>query len=222
LSSAEGVTGHAITFITPDKERTFATCQGVSEKIFKSSIDLNIFNDLKVLHVEGYMFANQKLASVIEYFIAEAFKRDVKISIDLADASIIKKKKKYLQQLLSSYASYLFLNKDELFEYTSSNRMDAALQKISQWHSFVIVKLGEEGSVVIHDNESYKIDADKIKVCNTNGAGDIYVAGFLYGVLNKYDIRTCGKIASYCASQVVQVTGARLKKNIEIEKSGLI
>ena len=45
---------------------------------------------------------------------------------------------------------------------------------------------------------------------DSNGAGDSYAAGFLDGLSCGLGVQECGQIASTVATEVVQVTGAKL------------
>ena len=79
---------------------------------------------------------------------------------------------------------------------------------------YAIVKIGSEGSYikVAHMGNTYKIPAEKIEAKDTTGAGDIYAAGILYGIINNLDMDKAGRIASYAAARVVEKIGARLEK----------
>jgi sugar/nucleoside kinase (ribokinase family) len=75
-----------------------------------------------------------------------------------------------------------------------------------------IIKLGAEGSLIKNKGKLIKIEGFKANSVDTTGAGDIYTAGFLYGLLNELELETSGRIASFIASKVVEVKGARLDK----------
>ena len=79
-----------------------------------------------------------------------------------------------------------------------------------------VVKLGEKGSIIKCDNTVYNIPPFKTEVINTNGAGDMYAAGVLYGLSNNIHIERAGKIGSYASSLVMAQTGARLNEMIDI------
>ena len=57
-----------------------------------------------------------------------------------------------------------------------------------------------------------------VDAVDTTGAGDMYAAGFLYGLSNDMALDKCGKIGSYAASKIVQILGARLESKLDIEK----
>ena len=49
---------------------------------------------------------------------------------------------------------------------------------------------------------------------DTTGAGDLYAAGFLYGLANNYSLELCGKIGSLVSGNVVEVLGAKMSDKI--------
>ncbi len=73
----------------------------------------------------------------------------------------------------------------------------------------VAVKLGEEGCYVTNGSESHLVDAVKVKVVDTTGAGDAFCAGFLYGLLERKSLLECGRIGNFVASRCIMEMGAR-------------
>jgi ribokinase len=69
--------------------------------------------------------------------------------------------------------------------------------------------LGKKGCYVTDGKEKFLIDAYKVKVVDTTGAGDAYCAGFLYGLLMEKDLYTCGKLGNLIASYKIQKKGSR-------------
>ena len=55
----------------------------------------------------------------------------------------------------------------------------------------VVAMLGEYGSLAYENGKFYKLDAEKVEVVNTVGAGDSYIAAFTYGVSLGEDIMQC-------------------------------
>ena len=73
-------TGHAITFITPDSERTFATHLGAALYFRKEDIfDEEIINS-KILHIEGYQLEDPDIKSASVHAMKVAKENNVKIS----------------------------------------------------------------------------------------------------------------------------------------------
>jgi fructoselysine 6-kinase len=68
----------------------------------------------------------------------------------------------------------------------------------------VCATLGELGSLCYDGERTYECGIVPAEVVNTVGAGDSYIAGFTYGLLNGWDIPACMRKGSEVSSQVIQ------------------
>ncbi|MBQ4020653.1 MAG: fructoselysine 6-kinase, partial [Erysipelotrichaceae bacterium] len=83
---------------------------------------------------------------------------------------------------------------------------DYLKDKVNRGMKIAIATFGEKGSLAYDKNgfhEGHVVKAER--VVNTIGAGDSFIAGFLYGVLNKYSVEECLQKGAEVASQVVAV-----------------
>ncbi|MBW2984174.1 adenosine kinase [Candidatus Woesearchaeota archaeon] len=202
-------TGHAITFITPDSERTFAVHLGASIKLEKEDLFFDDIKQSKVLHIEGYQLEDPNLRGVALHAMDFASKHKVKISIDLADPGIVKRNRDDLRRLVKKYADIVFANEDEAKALTGKEVI-GALNEISNMAEIAILKLGRKGSLVKSGKDLHEIKPHSVKPLDTTGAGDMYAAGFLYALTHGYKLNQCGNIGSYLAAKVVEKIGARL------------
>ncbi len=216
ISKGKGMTGHAITLITPDSERTFATHLGAAIDLSADEIDYSVIENSSILHIEGYLFEPENLREVCYNSMDTARKKGVQISIDLADSALIERIRDVFNDVVKNYAGIIFANEEEIFAFTGKRDKDA-LDILSDNCPVSIMKLGSKGSMIKSDNIITKIDAIKTNVVNTNGAGDMYAAGFLYGLTSGCSIENSGKIASYSASLVVASAGARVESKIDLK-----
>jgi sugar/nucleoside kinase (ribokinase family) len=172
------------------------------------------FDDLKnsrILHIEGYQLEDKNLREVSLQAMGFAKGHDVKISIDLADPGVVSRNKEELRRIVEKYADIVFANEDEAKAFTGKDGADA-LAEIGGMSGIAAVKIGKNGSLVKKGNDVYRIEGVKANAVDTTGAGDMYAAGFLYGLSKGYDIKVCGSLGSYFAAKVVEQIGARLDK----------
>jgi len=215
ISAGDGLTGHAITFITPDSERTFATHLGAALRLSHEDVDYSAVADSSILHLEGYLFEPENLREICYRGMDAARENGTLISVDLADPGLISRIGDTFHDVLENYADIVFMNEEEAYAFTGSRERDA-LEKIPERCSIAIVKLGAKGSIIRSNGGLTDIPSYKADLVNTNGAGDMYAAGLLYGITSGRDIETSGKIGSYAASIVVSSTGARAEKAIDL------
>jgi len=69
------------------------------------------------------------------------------------------------------------------------------------------IKLGSQGCIIKHNGQIYKLPCFKVNVVDTSGAGDSFMAGFIYGYLNGWDVRKSANFANAVAAHCVQAIG---------------
>jgi sugar/nucleoside kinase (ribokinase family) len=217
VGKIDRMTGHAITFITPDNERTFATHLGAALYFGRSDISGQDISSSHILHMEAYLLENDLQRGACFEAMRIAVQNHVRISIDLADPALILRNADDFRAIVQEYASIVFVNEAEALAFTGE-REEKALQIISSICDVAIVKLGEEGSLIKADDVVYRVPAVRTEVENTNGAGDMYAAGLLFGIAKRIPIEKAGLIGSYVSSLVVSQGGARLNERINIDE----
>jgi sugar/nucleoside kinase (ribokinase family) len=199
-------TGTALTFITPDSERTFATYLGASIELSENDFSAEMFTPYSLLHLEGYLVSNP---SLLKKIIQLARGCGLEVSIDLASYNVVEDNKDFLIDILKNDVDIAFSNEAEAKALTGKEPYEA-LQEISGYCRIAIVKVGSKGSLIRANNNQYEIEAYKVKSVDTTGAGDLYASGFLYGYINKMSLPSCGKLGSLVASRVVEEIGAKI------------
>lgn len=72
------------------------------------------------------------------------------------------------------------------------------------------ITVGAEGSWVITATDTIHVPAVPVaKVVDTTGAGDLYAAGFLYGLTHGHSLDECGRLGSLAAAEVIGHVGPR-------------
>ncbi len=216
LKKHDTMTGHAITFITSDSERTFATHLGAAIHLSKDDITKEDIIQSRILHIEGYLLEIPEVREATVFAMKIAKEKNIMISVDLADPGLIGRIHDILNDIVSEYTDIVFVNEEEARAFTGKEEEEALNILYSQCE-IAVVKLGERGSIIKSDNTVYNIPAYETNVVNTNGAGDMYAAGLLFGISNNLPIENSGRIGSYASSLVVAQTGARLQGIVNID-----
>ena len=199
-------TGRAITLVSKDAERTFATYLGAAAEINEMDINEQIFSGYKYLHVEGYLLFNHDL---LMKSVKLAKAQDMIISLDLASFNVVEANLEFLRKFVPEYIDIIFANEEEAKAFTGKEPEDA-LEEISQMCDIAVVKIGSKGSMVKRGNEKVMVGIVKTNAIDTTGAGDLYAAGFLYGLLNNKSLLVCGNLGALLAARVIEVAGAKI------------
>ena len=212
ISHDKDSTGHSIILITPDGERTMLTHLGAALNFSKEHIRKDEIENSKILHIEAYQLEDPKIRVAILEAIKIAKGSGVLISLDLSDVGLIQRNKKLFENIVKDYIDIVFANEEEAIEFSGRKNSEDALHKISDNCDIAVVKLGEKGSLIKENKKVLNIEPYSIDVVNTNGAGDMYAAGILHGIINKLELQNSGEIASHISALVVASPGARLDK----------
>ncbi|HEY4698915.1 MAG TPA: adenosine kinase [Nitrososphaerales archaeon] len=212
ISKINHLTGHAITFITPDYDRTFTTCLGAALYLNKGDIIEHEVMKSTIVHIEGYQLEGQ-LRETIMFVMDIAKQHGAKISIDLSDSALIRRNLDYIRMISKTYADILFANENEAEAFTGLNG-DEALEELSKFAEICILKLGEKGSMIKQKNNVIVIESFKTIVVDSTGAGDAYAAGFLHGICSGMTLEKSGQLASFVASKVISQVGSRLTSSV--------
>ena len=206
LSLGKSDTGTAITFITPDSERTFATYLGAALELDTDDLTTSKFINYSIVHLEAYLIGNKQL---FETALRIAKEMKMLVSLDLSSYNIVESNYEYLHNIIPGNIDILFANEEEAKALTRKNAEDA-IHDLSNICKLAIVKLGDKGSIAKNSVEFAKVESHKVKAMDTTGAGDLYASGFLYGYLKDWSLEKCAKLGSFVAAKVVENIGAQI------------
>lgn len=213
INAHHKTTGHAISLITPDSERTFSTHLGAATSLSKEDISEEDIANSKVLHIEGYLLEGPS-KEVSLHAIELAKKHNTLISIDLADPALIRRNHNFLKELIRDI-DIVFANETEAEEFTGLEE-EEAVRMLGQHCKVAVVKIGDRGSLIHANNQTIKIPVYQAKAIDTTGAGDSFAAGFLYGYTQGWNLEKAGKLGSLLAAKIVEKIGVRINElNVE-------
>jgi sugar/nucleoside kinase (ribokinase family) len=88
-----------------------------------------------------------------------------------------------------------------------------------------VLTRSEDGSLIVTATEAIPIKPQPVaQVIDVTGAGDLYAAGFLYGLTRSLPLAVCGRLGSLAAAEVIGHIGARPETPLAAlaRKEGLI
>ncbi|MCX7725688.1 MAG: adenosine kinase [Chitinispirillaceae bacterium] len=208
LQISEKPTGHVLSIITPDAQRTMFTFLGASAETNPKDITEKLFKDAALVHVEGYLLFNEELILKVLQVAKQA---DALISLDLASFTVVEKSKNLLDDLCEEFVDILIANEDEAKVFTGISEEVKALEALAEKADCAVLKVGKRGSMISHNGKIFRIDRmGDGRAIDTTGAGDMWAAGFLFGIINGFSIETAGTLGSACGYEVCQVIGAKI------------
>ena len=210
LLLSETPSGRCIVLVSPDSERTLCTYLGAACELEAGDLKPEMFQGYDIFHIEGYLVQNHDLIRTAVKLAKEA---GLKVSIDLASYNVVEENLDFLHEIVMEYVDIVFANEEEARAFTGKEPKEALIH-ISDHCDIAVVKVGKEGSYIKSADEHVQVTPRLAKAIDTTGAGDLYAAGFLFGIANEYSLEICGKIGSLVAGNVVEVLGAKMTDEV--------
>ena len=198
--------GRVQALVTADGERTFATCLGAAAEMCADDIQPELLQGWDIFYVEGYLVANP---TMLRKAIETAKDQGMTIAIDLASYNVVEESRDFLLELINNYVDIVFANEKEAFALTGL-KPEAALDYIAERCDIAVVKVGAKGAFVKRGNEIVTIPPMKADVVDTTGAGDMWAAGFLAGLVKGENLQKCGMMGAIVAKNIIEVMGAKM------------
>src|SRR6202171_871617 len=204
-------TGRCYVLVTPDGERTMNTFLGAAQDLHSRDIDADMVAGAAITYLEGYLWdpAHAKEAFVKAASIAHEAKRMV--ALTLSDAFCVDRwRHEFLHLVRSGTVDLLFANENELQSLYQTSDFDAALAALRTDAKFAVVTRSEKGCVVLENARLFGSPAVAVaRVVDTTGAGDLFAAGFLFGLARGATHEKAGRLGALAAAEVIQHIGAR-------------
>lgn len=211
LPAADGPpTARCLILVTPDAQRTMNTFLGACVDLGPEDVDPAVVKAAQITYLEGYLWdpPRAKEAFVKAAEIAHAAGR--KVALSLSDPFCVDRHRAEFRDLVDGHIDIVFANEDEIKSLYETEHYDDALQAVRGKCEIAALTRSEKGSVIVSGDEVHVIDPDPVEnVVDTTGAGDLYAAGFLYGVTHGHDLAVAGRMASISAAEAISHMGAR-------------
>src|ERR1700729_4023845 len=218
-------TGCSYILVTPDGERTMNTYLGAAQELVPGDIDAAQVAASAILYLEGYLWdpKSAKEAFVKASTIAHGAGRQV--ALTLSDSFCVDRyRDEFLGLMRNGTADLIFANEAELRSLYQTQDFDAALTQLRDDVKLGVVTRSEKGCVVASSEGVISVPASPIqKLVDTTGAGDLFAAGFLFGLVRGAGYEKAGMLGGLAAAEVIQHIGARPQVSLKqlAENNGL-
>ena len=203
-------TGCCTLFVEKDGTRTMATFLGAGTLIGREDIKKEDVTNHRIAYLEGYLWDNKNAKKAMKKMIDICKADNQQIAFTLSDLFCVDRHRDSFAELIKNNVDILFGNEEEICAMTNSTSIEDGIQYAKSLNIIVAITLAERGSLIVKNNKVIEVPAIDIdKVIDTTGAGDLYAAGFLYGLSQNKELNDCGHMASVAAAEIISHYGAR-------------
>jgi sugar/nucleoside kinase (ribokinase family) len=215
LAESGPPTGRALTLITPDAHRTFRTYLGAANCLGPDDIDERVVGAADVTYLEGYLWDPPDAKDAFRKAMKLAHEAGRRVSLTLSDPFCVQNwGHEFVDLLEHRQIDILFANEAELLTLYPGT-LDSAIDRVRSTCPLAAITRSEHGSIVVAESETYEVPAAPVdEVIDTTGAGDLYAAGFLFGLTHGEPLARCAELGSLCAAEVISHVGARPQRSL--------
>jgi len=204
-------TGRCMIFVTPDGQRTMNTHLGASTSLDPGDVDPVLIGRAKAVYLEGYLW-DPPLAKEAMRKAARCCSDGQLVTLTLSDSFCVDRHRESFLELIDADVDVLFANEAEirmLFQ-DSDEDMARVVSRTRELVEIAAITRSAAGSLIVTQEDIVTVPASPVAhVIDTTGAGDLYAAGFLYGVTHGHDLALCGALGSLAAAEVIGHMGPR-------------
>ncbi len=203
-------TARCLVLVTPDAQRTMSTYLGAATGLRPDDLDDDVIASARVTYLEGYLWDPPEAIDALLRAMDVAHRAGRQVAFSLSDPFCVERHRKEFLDLVDHEVDVLFANEAEAISLTGAGSLDEAVKALSGRCRLVALTRGPEGSLVLEGDAVIEVPAMPVhEVVDTTGAGDLYAAGFLYGLTHGADAETCASLGGVAAAEVISHVGAR-------------
>ena len=200
-------TGTCLILVTPDSERTMCTFLGTAGKISENDINLNDVKNSEIVFLEGYLWDEGEPKKAFN----KAIKNSTKTAMSLSDLFCVERHKENFLDLVQNKLDIIFANEQEIISLIDAKSFNDVINFCKIQNKNIVITRGDKGAIAIDKNNVFEYPAKKnLQIKDLTGAGDLFAAGYLHGLINNFNIMECLQWGTELSSKVIQKIGARI------------
>lgn len=203
-------TARSLILVTPDGHRTMNTMLGACVELGPEDIDQAVIEGAQVTYLEGYLWDRPKAKEAFLKAAAIAHDAGRRVSLTLSDTFCVDRHRDSFRELVNGHVDILFANEHEIMALFEVDTLQEAMDRVRGECEVTAITRSAEGSIILDGTGLYEVPAEPVaRVVDSTGAGDLYAAGFLFGLTEGRHVAECARLGSIAAAEVISHIGAR-------------
>ncbi len=208
-------TARCLVLVTPDAQRTMATYLGACVELGPEDIDIELVAAASFVYLEGYLWDQPRAKQALRDAMTTAHRAGRKVAMTLSDPFCVARHRAEFRELVAGPIDILFANQLEAESLMEVTEVWDVVERLQGQCELVIVTRGDQGSLVVTPDAVYEVGPVHVpEVIDSTGAGDLFAAGFLYGLAQGWDLVPCARAGAAAAAEVISHFGARPERDL--------
>ena len=208
-SQSGAPTGRCLVIVTPDAQRTLQTHLGCAIEVGPEDVRADEVKRARITYFEGYLWDSPTARQAYLKAAKIAHDSGRRTALTLSDKFCVERHRAEFLDLVHGHIDVLFANELEIVALYRTRTFEEAMEAVRGKCHIAVLTRSEKGAVIVSEHERIAVPAEKAKVVDTTGAGDLFAAGFLYGLTGGRPLAECGRIGALCAAEIISHIGAR-------------
>lgn len=200
--------GCSIIIVTPDRERTMFTYLGACREFTEADVDFSLVGQSRILHITGYMWDTENQKEAVRKTVEVARSCRIPVSFDLADPFVVQRNQAEFRDWIPGRVDILFGNREEFSLLLAGAAADEQLlAESASLAGTVVMKVGADGCLARRGDMWVRAAGFPVQAVDSTGAGDSFASGFLFGLLQGWDLAAAARLANRLAAWIVSIEG---------------
>lgn len=194
-------TGLCISIIS-DGERSLLVLPNANDMYITAPCDLEYLRKFKVVHLTSFVGQKSMRAQMR---VARDLEPKVMVSLDPGEL-YAGKSLKVIKPLIER-ADIIFPSDHEIKMLTGTDPIKGAKKLLKMGPDIVVCTMGERGAIIVTKKTMIEIPVVKTEVVDKTGAGDVFAAAMLAGILKGWELEMCGNFAALASARSISDYG---------------
>ena len=209
---APAPTSRSMIFVSPDGERSMNTYLGAGADFHAGDVDPAVAGAARWLFLEGYLYDKPEGKSAFAAAAQYCRQGGGKVGITLSDPFCVDRHRADFLALIQGEMDYVIGNHEEWLALYQTDDLDGALARAAGICDMVVCTHSGEPVKIIRGAQRIEVPVTRITPVDATGAGDLFAAGFLYGMATGRDLAMAGRMGVAAAAEVIRHVGPRPKR----------